>query len=349
MFFRKILLALFLFTTILISPLSAQGNIITGVITERNSKIPVARANVYISGTTIGTTTDNEGRYSLENVPAGKQVLVVSSTGYESLTKNIFLMNGSSSTKDFSLYQKTYQLESVEVQGDATEWHEQYERFRGLFLGESPNADKCEIINKYEINFTEDEKYLRADVANPLRIINSATAFEVDCVMNGFVYDKEKKVFQYKVYTHFKDIADTTNEKKYAQIGWRRVGAYKGSLAFVIQSLIANRLEEDHVTLSIWEDPAWVDYYFIDSESVRDMVKYNPMKNSYTISFDNYMCIEYTNMMEGGYQKSWLYFPKGEAEVDMFGHFINPDEFLITGYLGRKGVADMLPIGEVFK
>lgn len=54
---------------------------LTGLVTDK-SGVPIARATVAVSGSHKGTSTGNDGRFSLENVP-DKSVLVISSVGYQ--------------------------------------------------------------------------------------------------------------------------------------------------------------------------------------------------------------------------------------------------------------------------
>ena len=56
---------------------------ITGRVVESPSNQPIPGANVVIKGTTTGTQTDTDGRFSL-NVPSGNVTLVISFIGYTS-------------------------------------------------------------------------------------------------------------------------------------------------------------------------------------------------------------------------------------------------------------------------
>jgi TonB-linked SusC/RagA family outer membrane protein len=54
---------------------------VTGRVTDPNSQ-PVSGASVIVKGTTIGTTTNEDGRFSI-NVPANSNTLTISSIGYD--------------------------------------------------------------------------------------------------------------------------------------------------------------------------------------------------------------------------------------------------------------------------
>src|SRR5215217_8200401 len=55
---------------------------ITGKIFNSSGQ-PIGNCNVFISNTTRGTTSNNDGVFIITNVPAGKHELVVSSVVYE--------------------------------------------------------------------------------------------------------------------------------------------------------------------------------------------------------------------------------------------------------------------------
>lgn len=60
--------------------LVSQSKTVTGVVLDA-ANIPVIGANVIVKGTTNGTVTDMDGRFSLQNVPENA-VLQVSYIGY---------------------------------------------------------------------------------------------------------------------------------------------------------------------------------------------------------------------------------------------------------------------------
>ncbi|HAO14506.1 MAG TPA: TonB-dependent receptor, partial [Tenacibaculum sp.] len=67
---------------------------IAGVVTDKEmggESLPFA--NVFIKGTSIGGTTDIDGKYAI-NVPAGAQTIVFSFVGYETVEKTVFVKEG---------------------------------------------------------------------------------------------------------------------------------------------------------------------------------------------------------------------------------------------------------------
>lgn len=82
-----ILLSLVLLTSVAVT---AQRTI-RGVVQSADQE-PLIGANVVVKGTTVGTTTDLDGAFSLE-LPGTSNVLVVSYTGYETQEVTITASN----------------------------------------------------------------------------------------------------------------------------------------------------------------------------------------------------------------------------------------------------------------
>lgn len=66
--------------------MAAQGNRVHGIVISSEDNEPVVGATVMVTGTQIGTTTDSEGRFSLNNVPSSAKTLRVSYVGMNPVT-----------------------------------------------------------------------------------------------------------------------------------------------------------------------------------------------------------------------------------------------------------------------
>lgn len=112
---RKRLLGFVLLAGLTVTTAWAQTRTLSGVIRDASGQ-PIPGANVVIRGTTRGTTTDAQGRYTLSEVPANARVQV-SSIGY--LSKEQVVSSGQT-TIDLSLAEDVSNLEEVVVSGLAT-------------------------------------------------------------------------------------------------------------------------------------------------------------------------------------------------------------------------------------
>lgn len=89
---------------------------VMGTVTDNNGE-PLIGANVVIKGTTTGTTTDFDGKYSLSGVPQDGAVLVISYTGFS--TQEIAV--GASNVIDVNLAEDAALLGEVVVVGYGTQ------------------------------------------------------------------------------------------------------------------------------------------------------------------------------------------------------------------------------------
>jgi TonB-dependent starch-binding outer membrane protein SusC len=88
---------------------------ISGMVTDGETNEPLVGAAIVVTGTTKGTLTDVDGKYTLSEIPAGTTTLTFSFTGYASSTVSL----GSSNVLDAKLKGGTI-LESVVVVGYGT-------------------------------------------------------------------------------------------------------------------------------------------------------------------------------------------------------------------------------------
>jgi TonB-linked SusC/RagA family outer membrane protein len=94
----------------------AQGRVVTGTVTSGDDGLPLPGASVVVKGTTIGTATDLDGKFSL-NVPQGSNVLVVSFTGFTAQEASV----GNRSVVDVVLQADIASLGEVIVTGYGTQ------------------------------------------------------------------------------------------------------------------------------------------------------------------------------------------------------------------------------------
>ena len=127
-FFRK-----FLFLVALLLSSFIQAQVITGTVSDANGPLP--GANVLVKGTTNGTTTDFDGKFTLSEVPSDA-VLHVSYVGY--LTQEISV--DGKSVINVVLVQSADELDEVVVVGYGT-------KKKSLVTGSISSIDEDQIQN----------------------------------------------------------------------------------------------------------------------------------------------------------------------------------------------------------
>ncbi|OOG69567.1 SusC/RagA family TonB-linked outer membrane protein [Algoriphagus sp. A40] len=85
---KALLFVVALFTLTLSYEVAAQQRVITGTVISEEDGLGLPGATVLVKGTTVGTTTDLDGNYSI-NVPAGSDVLIFSFVGLKTMEEAI--------------------------------------------------------------------------------------------------------------------------------------------------------------------------------------------------------------------------------------------------------------------
>lgn len=109
---KHLLIAVFFLQTI---NLFAQSKVVSGTVTGPDREAIIG-ASVMVKGTTVGTVTDMDGKYTVK-VPDGKSVLVFSYIGHEKQEINI----GGKSIVDVELKSASQALDEVVVVGYGTQ------------------------------------------------------------------------------------------------------------------------------------------------------------------------------------------------------------------------------------
>ncbi|MDN3658026.1 TonB-dependent receptor [Ferruginibacter paludis] len=111
---KKLLLGIYAFICciLLSSQIYAQQKTVTGVITNAKDNSPIVMATVSVKGTKVAAVTGANGEFSI-TVPSGKNLLVVSSVGYEEDEVSI----ANTSSVKLSLKERTSALNEVVVTG----------------------------------------------------------------------------------------------------------------------------------------------------------------------------------------------------------------------------------------
>ena len=99
---------------------SPQEGRIVGKVVDRDGGAPLGGARITVVGTSLTTSTKVDGRFALENVPAGTVTLRAAMIGYapKSVTE-VIVTAGGVTTQDISLSGEATQLEELTVTATA--------------------------------------------------------------------------------------------------------------------------------------------------------------------------------------------------------------------------------------
>ncbi|HKJ92905.1 MAG TPA: carboxypeptidase-like regulatory domain-containing protein, partial [Longimicrobiales bacterium] len=97
----------------------AQTGTITGTVTNSENGQPLQGAQISVVGTSLGTLSQETGRYMLLNVPTGRRTLRVEYIGYASTTVQVSVQAGQTATMNVELRPEAIALQQIVVTGVA--------------------------------------------------------------------------------------------------------------------------------------------------------------------------------------------------------------------------------------
>ena len=93
----------------------AQTGQLKGTITEAETSNTLPGVNVGITGTTLGDATDADGTFLIDGIPTGSYTVQITAVGYEKVTRNITIENGTTITISVELQKDILGMNEVVV------------------------------------------------------------------------------------------------------------------------------------------------------------------------------------------------------------------------------------------
>ena len=208
---------------------------IDGRIVDKSTSEPLVGVNVFFSKTTWGATTDDNGFYTLTNIPAGQYELVVSMIGYEVEREQMIIKTDERFTLNFRLQSRAILMSEVNVTAKTDRvWKKNYDRFRRSFLGTSKNGESCLILNEFVLTFDENGQYFRAKASQPIRIENPELGYRITYILDDFEIDGTEVRF---AGDHYYESMISKSKRQLKKWEKNRKKAYNGSLRHLLKTL----------------------------------------------------------------------------------------------------------------
>ncbi len=355
-------------TVLIISSLQAAAQqrnfLILGKVVDSATQQPLSNASVFAQNTTYGTTCNADGVFGLK-LPNGGYDLIISYTGYEK--KSIRVSNTQPMTDSIiiSLPQINNSLEEVAIVV-SNEVENGYERFGKFFfdnfIGTTPNADSCTILNPSSLHFfyTKNKKRHRLKVTadQDLLVLNNALGYLVRYQLDSFSYDYNSNISQYTGYPFF--IEKDTVEEMRGRWKKNRARTYLGSRLHFMTSLFDSTVSDEgfiveKLTGNGKDAKGTIIYNLYDSTI------YTADSNTVIIDWAGRYRISYRSVMP---EKKFLQEFKLPADTraqvtllnvnDAFiieenGFFYEQYDVINTGYWAWKKLAESLPYDYVYE
>ena len=247
---------------------------VVGRITDTSTGEPLYFVNVFLSGTTLGSATDKDGHYSIDNIPPGPYDLVATMMGFEPQKASIKLFDEKEMIVHFKLKPKVLKGKTISITGEIPkEWKRNLKIFERVFFGPKEFAKKCKFQNPEVLDFEYDRSsgQFQAFAEAPVIFENKALGYEVTFLMDNFYAElidddiygfvkgdetiQEYRQGRFRLFglAKFKELLPKNkNEKK----KWRknRLIAYNGSRRHFFRSLCEERIKEERFEIYITTD-----------------------------------------------------------------------------------------------
>jgi hypothetical protein len=224
--------------------LMAQA-VLKGTVTDKETGKPLPGASVFMSNTSFGTATKEDGSFILQQLPAGKYDMVVSAIGYETVVLSVQTA-AIKIPQPIALQPKAHELEAVVLEPyEKNGWEKWGKFFLENFIGTSALAADCKLKNYQVIHFRNSKarNELTAIANEPLIIENKALGYVIQYQLEQFTYRFRERYLLYTGYPLFKSM----DGRPAKQRRWykNREEVYYGSVMHFMRSVYRNRLQEE--------------------------------------------------------------------------------------------------------
>jgi len=214
---------------------------LSGLIKDKRGEA-LPGAGIYVSGYKIATVSDNNGAFIL-NLKSGNYDLLVQLIGYKALNKNVVIADRAVKI-DIILEESVTQLADVTIKPDP---NRQYyiNLFRDFFIGTTPNAEECKIVNPNVliIDYEKDDSRLTVKTNQFLIVDNQALGYRIKYLLNEFQYDYKSKIIYFEGHPYYEDLKGSQRRKRMWEK--KRLMAYQGSPQHFFKSLYQKRTTEE--------------------------------------------------------------------------------------------------------
>ena len=351
-------------------------NILHGRIIDGERKLPLEMANVFIANTTMHTTTNAEGTFSIK-VPLSGFQLAVSFVGYGAVAIPSNAFANLTTVFVIELFPETNSIKPVNILS-LKKRQQMLKIFRDNLLGTSAIADKAKILNLDEVSIDLTDDILTVTSDNALEIVNPELNYRITFLLSHFMMNFKTHMSSYTGYPSFSDLKPVTDKNR-KQILKRRKQAYLGSPMHFMRSVYNDQFMEEGFVVNSFtktlnpafspathhgaglmivkvENPQFVPQFLIHMTQKnlwqQDFILQQDHKKY--LQIDDYLEIIYTKESEEaryferlhrqeGFQVSQVKTEKSGIELFSNGNISDSQHFIYFGYMSWKQLADMLP------
>lgn len=237
---KRFLLNFILLICLCSSAIAQNTFSISGTVKDNVGVLP--GASIYLSGYKISTVTNDAGNFTLPKLAPGSYDILVQMIGFLPFKKNIILEK--SVSINVVLIENTTLLNEVVVKPDPDRAYH-LSLFRDNFIGLSPNAEDCKLLNPQVLttHFDKSTSILTISTDQFLIIENKSLGYKIKYLLENFEYNFKTRIIYYAGQPFFEDLkGGSAKQKKWAKA---REIAFNGSIQHFFKSLYENKVSEE--------------------------------------------------------------------------------------------------------
>ena len=218
----------------------------TGKIIFSDTRKPVVSANIFLSNTSVGTISDENGAFIISRFPEGRFDLVISFVGYEPFITAL-QSNRLPANLEVVLKPKVNELLEVIVESyEKNGWDKWGSFFMENFIGSSVFANDCKLLNQgaVKFRFNKTQNTLKAYADDRLVIENKALGYGLKYELTRFEYNFTTRMLYYQGYPLFEEL-ETGRKSLLKRWIRNREDAYYGSMMHFMRCVFRNNLIEE--------------------------------------------------------------------------------------------------------
>lgn len=233
---KKIIASIFLLICCFAYSFAQSTYTISGTVRDKDGVIP--SASIYISNYKKSTSTNNFGTFTLSNLVPGNYDILVQIIGYLPYAKNIIISDKSVDV-DIIVKENITLLNEVVIKPDPNRLAH-INLFKRYFIGQTPNATQCTLINSDVLMINDDRKnsFLSIKSNDFLIVENKALGYRLKYMLEYFEYNYKTNIIYYAGFPYFEELKGGSGKQKKWQKN--RIIAYNGSVQHFLKSLYNN-------------------------------------------------------------------------------------------------------------
>lgn len=331
-----------------------QGTI-SGTVVDAETKQPLEGASVFAQNTTKGTATDKGGAFKLYLEKGGYEINITF-TGYASRTINLEAAGDRTFHLELQKADNTMGEVVIKNNNEVPDgWDKYGSFFLKHFVGATPNADSCTLLNPQALKFFYFKRTDRLKIvaAEPLQIQNRSLGYTLRYELDSFVYFFKTDLNSYRGKCLFLpmegDAAQQTTWQK------KRRDAYYGSRLHFIRSYYDSTLSKEGFTVDLYEEGSTTKfarlknpydtayYYFNDSTADAELYFPGTAGISYAKKAPEKQYLQQQGLpLNVPVQISYISLADGIL-IKPNGYFTEQASWVNQGYWSWKNLADQLP------